>query len=171
MDKKGFTLIEVVVASVILVIVFTTLTQIVVFSTIYFKDEYSESVSQEDLRLSALLIEKDIRRYVVDIDYYARAITETSVTITLGNTSNHTNYAVYTFNISDSTITRTLYDPDDVVISSQITSQQIQDFDILLDITDINSPYLLVDIIAIPDARVTNNDIYQTIYLRLPETN
>ncbi len=78
------------------------------------------------------------------------------------------NYAVYTFNISDSTITRTLYDPDDVVISSQITSQQIEDFDITLNEDDPQTPYLTIDIIAIPDARITNNDIHQTIYLRLP---
>ncbi len=91
MDKKGFTLIEVVVASVILVIVFTTLTQIVVFSTTYFSDEYSESVSQEDLRLSATYIEKDIRRYVINTDFYARVASETAITITLGNTTNGTN--------------------------------------------------------------------------------
>ncbi len=171
MNKKGFTLVEVVVASVILVIAFTILSQVVSFSTTYFKDEYSESISQEDLRLSAVLIEKDIRRYVVDVDYYIRSITGTDKQITLGNTENGTKYVIYTFNIANANITRTLYNPDDTVISTQVLSKQIVDFDITLNSATTINPFLSVDIEAIVDGRITNNDIHLEIYLRLPETS
>lgn len=170
MDKKGFTLIEVVVASVILVIVFTTLSQIVVFSTTYFKDEYSESISQEDIRLTSTLIEKDIRRYVINTDYYSRIANETNVIITLGNTSNGTKYAKYTFNFANATITRDLYNSDHTLSSSQITSKQVSDFDVLSHNFGTNNPYLSIDIDAITDDRITNNDVYMEVFLRLPET-
>lgn len=58
MRKKGFTLIELVIVMAIIVIAMSTLTSVVVFATNYYQDEYSESVTQEDLRLVAVLMEK-----------------------------------------------------------------------------------------------------------------
>lgn len=171
-----------VVASVILVIVFTTLSQIVVFSTTYFKDEYSESISQEDVRLTAVLIEKDIRRYMAipldtEIDQYLVPVNDTelypntsTLSVTLGVPGNGTNYVQYLFDKTNYTIERKVFTPEGTTVSNQITSKQISRFFVQLNY-DNGIPYVSVEIETIDDARITENDISQKIYLRLPEVN
>lgn len=164
MNKKGFTLIELVVASMILVIAFTALSQIVVFSTTYFSDEYSESVAQEDIRLVATYIEKDIRRYVIDPTFYTSVASGANLTITFGNVDSG-EYVEYFFNDVDTSITRTLYSAG--TSTNSVVAQQIDSLTINLDTSA--EPYVQIDIIAMVDDRVTNNDIHQKIYLRLPK--
>lgn len=161
MRKKGFTLIELVIVMAIIVIAMSTLTSVVVFATNYYQDEYSESVTQEDLRLVAVLMEKDIRRYLTSDSYYSNSA---NTTITFGNTS--ADYVIYSYDNVNFTITRTSHLAG--VVSSQIVGKQIQS----LTISYSSSPYPKVDITiqANIDGRVTNNDIQQSIYIRLPKT-
>lgn len=61
-NKKGFTLIELVVVIFVIVIVFGLVAGMVGFSTRFFRDENTQVMSQESLRLIAVDFEKDIRR-------------------------------------------------------------------------------------------------------------
>lgn len=172
MNKKGFTLIEVVVASLILVIAFTILSQVVVFSLNYFQDEYSETLSQEDLRLVAVTFEKDIRKFVYQINETdSNYFTDDGTTITLGNVNPDTNnnngcYVKYVFNSSTNTIIRDEYDNYNLV-SSQEVGRSIKSYSTTNNFNTGGPYYVSFYIEAIDDERVTDNDIEQTIYLRL----
>lgn len=82
LTKNGFTLIELVITMLIVVIVFGILANLVGFSTKFFKDENTQVANQTALRLIAVTFEKDIRRYALN----STLITGDNTCPTLGST-------------------------------------------------------------------------------------
>lgn len=65
-SKSGFTLIELVITMLIVVIVFGILANLVGFSTTFFRDENTQVANQTALRQVAVTFEKDVRRYALN---------------------------------------------------------------------------------------------------------
>ena len=95
-NKKGFTLIELVITMLIVVIVFGVLANLVGFSTAFFKDENTQVANQTALRQVAVNFEKDVRRYALN----STQIVTVGSCYTLGST------ITYCYVIADKTITR-----------------------------------------------------------------
>ena len=74
--KSGFTLIEIIITLLLIVIFFGLIMGITQFSLAFFRNEDSQLTSQSSLRLIATQFEKDVRRNVVTKDDFD--------TITLG---------------------------------------------------------------------------------------
>lgn len=66
LTDKGFTLIELIITMLIVVIVFGILANLVGFSTTFFRDENTQVANQAALRQVAVAFEKDVRRYALD---------------------------------------------------------------------------------------------------------
>lgn len=66
LSRKGFTLIELIITMLIIVIVFGILANLIGFSTKFFRDENTQVANQTALRQIAVTFEKDIRRYALD---------------------------------------------------------------------------------------------------------
>lgn len=64
-NRSGFTLIELVITMLIVVIVFGILANLVGFSTTFFRDENTQVANQTALRQVAVSFEKDVRRYAL----------------------------------------------------------------------------------------------------------
>ena len=65
-SRKGFTLIELVITMLVLVIVFGILANLVGFSTKFFRNENTQVANQTALRQVAVNFEKDVRRYALN---------------------------------------------------------------------------------------------------------
>lgn len=66
LSSKGFTLIELVITMLIVVIVFGILANLVGFSTTFFRDENTQVANQTALRQVAVTFEKDVRKYALN---------------------------------------------------------------------------------------------------------
>lgn len=140
--SKGFTLIELVIAFMIIVIVFGVLANLVGFSTKFFRDENTQVATQESLRLVAVNFEKDVRKYALS----STQITQSSDCYTLGTT------VTYCYVAANKEITR-----NGNVIASGISS---------FSLTLTNTNYIRFNILTIQDARGNSNDLVMDIYYR-----
>ena len=112
-QKKGFTLIEIILAILILAIAFGILAGIISFSTRYFSEENSQLANQDGIRMVYVQFEKDLRKLGVDNTIY----TATAGCYTLGTTST----SRYCYNSSTKQITRT-FSGVSTVVGKEIAS-------------------------------------------------
>ncbi len=144
--KKGFTLIELVITFLIVVIVFGVLANLVGFSTDFFRDENTQVATQESLRLVAVNFEKDVRRYALD----STKVSQSGDCYTLGST------VTYCYVSANKEITR-----NSVVVATGISS-----FSLNLS----NSSFIRFNIVTIQDTRGQSNDLTMDIYYRTERT-
>ena len=144
--KKGFTLIELVITFLIVVIVFGILSSLVGFSTEFFRDENSQVATQESLRLVAVNFEKDVRRYALD----STKVTQSGSCYTLGTS------VTYCYVSADKEVTR-----NGVVIAEGVSS---------FTLTLTNSSFIRFNIVSIQDTRGNSNNLVMDIYYRTERT-
>lgn len=144
--KKGFTLIELVITFLIVVIVFGVLANLVGFSTEFFRDENTQVATQESLRLVAVNFEKDVRKYALD----STKVSQSGDCYTLGST------VTYCYVSANKEITR-----NSVVVATGISS-----FSLNLS----NSTFIRFNIVTIQDTRGQSNDLTMDIYYRTERT-
>lgn len=156
--NKGFTLIELVITMLILVIVFGMLSGLIGFATRFYSDESSQVSRQESLRIFAVTFEKDVRKLVDDDDLFTSYTFGTITSYVLGDTST-TNSVRYDFNSSDGKIYRI------VGVDSKIIASDIDDVVINFDLDDI--PHFDFYVKALLDGRGTLNEVSIVIYPRL----
>lgn len=142
-NRKGFTLIELVITMLIVVIVFGILANLVGFSTTFFRDENTQVANQTALRQVAVIFEKDVRRYALDDTMFSVSGT----CITLGST------VTYCHDVANQTITR-----NSVVVANGIQTLTI-DY-----LTTTSKVHLYI--LTIPDSRNQTSDIDYDIYYR-----
>lgn len=141
--SKGFTLIEIVITMLIVVIVFGIVANLVGFSTKFFRDENSQVANQEALRLVAVSFEKDVRKYALN----STLITSGSAgCYTLGTT------VTYCHNTTNKTITR----------NGNTIAKGVASFSLIL--TD--SRFIRFNIESIQDSRGIPNNLKMDIYYR-----
>lgn len=140
-NKSGFTLIELVITMLIVVIVFGVLANLVGFSTTFFRDENTQVANQTSLRQVAVTFEKDVRRYALNNSL----IVGDPTCPTLGSMVN------YCLNVADKTISR-----DGVVVARGIES-----FIVTKDASKVN-----LYIKTIVDSRNQFIDIVYDVYFR-----
>lgn len=141
LTKKGFTLIELVITMLIVVIVFGILANLVGFSTKFFTDENTAVANQTGLRQVAVTFEKDVRRYALDATMFSVSGTCT----TLGST------VTYCHDVANQTITR----------NSVVVAKGIEAFNI---VTSASMVRLTMD--TIDDSRGQDVDISYDAYFR-----
>ena len=95
-NKSGFTLIELVITMLIIVVVFGILANLVQFSTTFFRDENTQVANQTALRQVAVTFEKDVRRYALRSSLISQSGTCTSLDTAV----------TYCYVVADKTITR-----------------------------------------------------------------
>jgi len=139
-SKSGFTLIELVITMLIVVIVFGILANLVGFSTKFFTDENTAVANQTGLRQVAVTFEKDVRRYALDETMFSVIGTCT----TLGLTVTYCHEA-------DQTITR----------NGVVVAERIEAFNIVISASMVN---LTMD--TIDDSRGQDVDISYDVYFR-----
>lgn len=144
--SKGFTLIELVIAFMIIVIVFGVLANLVGFSTKFFKDENTQVATQASLRLVAVNFEKDVRRYALS----STLITQNSNCYILGTT------VTYCYISANKEITR----------NGNVIAEGVANFTLTLT----NSSYIRFSIVTIQDTRGNSNDLTMDIYYRTERT-
>lgn len=147
-QQRGFTLLEVMLAILILAIAFGILGTLVQFSTRYFREENSQLANQDGIRLVYVQFDKDLRKYGVDPTIY----TATSGCYTLGTTT----LSRYCYNSSTKQITRT-FSGTTTVIGKEISSFSAA----LTPGSDIR--FLLT---SVNDNRGNNNTIDVRLFLR-----
>lgn len=140
--SKGFTLIEIVITMLIVVIVFGIVANLVGFSTKFFRDENSQVANQEALRLVAVNFEKDVRKYALN----STLITQSSDCYTLGTV------VTYCLNTTNKTITR----------NGSTIAKGVASFSLIL--TD--SRFIRFNIESIQDSRGIPNNLKMDIYYR-----
>lgn len=140
--SKGFTLIEIVITMLIVVIVFGIVANLVGFSTKFFRDENTQVANQEALRLVAVSFEKDVRKYALN----STLITQSSDCYTLGTT------VTYCHNTTNKTITR----------NGNTIAKGVASFSLIL--TD--SRFIRFNIESIQDSRGIPNNLKMDIYYR-----
>lgn len=140
-NKKGFTLIELIITITILLIVLGLVTSLVTFFTRFYSDENSQLSRQENLRLLALQIEKDIRQS-------DQVVTEASGCYFIGSTSPIKYCKVGT----------------DVTRNDNVIAREIEVFSLGIQ-EDTN--YLDLEIEAIADTRGSVVNIETRIFLRV----
>jgi len=147
--KSGFTLIEVIITMMIVVMVFGLVASLVGFSTTFFKNESTQVANQESLRLVATYFEKDSRMYVsrnIDISFNS-----TTKCATMGSST------VITYCLNANNILR-----NGVVIASGV-----QTFNVVIDAA--NSAIHL-RLVSIPDTRNNPIEVNYMIRIRIGET-
>jgi len=144
--KKGFTLIELVITFMIVVIVFGVLASLVGFSTEFFRDENSQVATQESLRLVAVNFEKDVRRYALD----STKVTQSGSCYTLGST------ITYCYVSANKEITR----------NGTVIAKGVSSFSLNLTSTS----FIRFNIVSIQDTRGHSNDLTMDIYYRTERT-
>ena len=141
LTDKGFTLIELIITMLIVVIVFGILANLVGFSTKFFTDENTAVANQTGLRQVAVTFEKDVRRYALDATMFSVSGTCT----TLGST------VTYCHDVANRTITR----------NSVVVAKGIEAFNI---VTSASMVRLTMD--TIDDSRGQDVDISYDVYFR-----
>ena len=157
-NRKGFTLIELVITMLVLVIVFGMLASIVGFATRFYSDESSQVHRQEALRLFAVNFEKDIR-HVVEHELYFEASDIGGIkTFNLGEPSSAA-VITYTFNSAEGKVYRT---------QNAITSTVATDIhDVTITLNTSGHPSLHFVVEGKPDGRGTINEVDVQVYLRI----
>lgn len=140
---KGFTLIEIVITMLIVVIVFGIVANLVGFSTKFFRDENTQVANQEALRLVAVSLEKDVRKHALN-----------STLITSGSAGCYTlgTAVTYCLNTTNKEITR----------NGNIIAKGVASFSLILT----NTSYIHFRIESIQDSRGISNDLEMDIYYR-----
>jgi len=146
--SKGFTLIELVITFLIVVIVFGVLANLVGFSTKFFRDENTQVATQESLRLVAVNFEKDVRKYALN----STLIVQSSNCYVLGTGTTIT----YCYDSANKQITR----------NSVIIAKGIANFTLTLT----NTNFIRFNILTIQDSRGNSNDLVMDIYYRTERT-
>lgn len=139
--RKGFTLIELVIMMLIVVIVFGILANLVGFSTKFFTDENTAVANQSGLRQVAVTFEKDVRRYALKSSMISQ-----SGACTLLDTA-----VTYCYVVADQTITR----------NGVVVAERIEAFNI---VTSASMVRLTMD--TIDDSRGQDVDISYDVYFR-----
>lgn len=147
--KKGFTLIEVVVTMMIVVMVFGVLANLVGFSTKFFRDESTQVANQESLRLIAVYFEKD-----------ARMLISTNNDLTFDSITN-------CYSLGSSTIVTYCLDANSILRNGVEIGEGIAIFDV---VNDIANSAIHLEIISIPDNRNITIEITYMIRIRTGET-
>lgn len=140
-NKKGFTLIELVITMLIVVIVFGVLANLVGFSTAFFRDENTQVANQTALRQVAVNFEKDVRRYALN----STQIVTVGSCYTLGST------ITYCYDGGNQTITR----------NSVVVARGVQTFTVTYNTLKVN-----LFIKTILDSRNQFVDISYDVYFR-----
>lgn len=140
-DKNGFTLIEIVITMLIVVIVFGILANLVGFSTTFFRDENTQVANQAALRQVAVTFEKDVRRYALKSSLISQSGTCTSLDTAV----------TYCYVFADKTITR-----NGVVVANRIDA-----FTVIADSIKVNLSMSTID-----DSRGQDVDIVYDVYFR-----
>lgn len=141
LSRKGFTLIELIITMLIIVIVFGILANLIGFSTKFFRDENTQIANQTALRQIAVTFEKDIRRYALD----SSQIVVSGSCHTLGAT------ITYCYDNVNKTITR----------NSVVVAEGIEIFSVVFDSLKVN-----LDIKTIYDSRNQFIRINYDVYFR-----
>lgn len=142
LNRKGFTLIELVITMLIVVIVFGILANLVGFSTTFFRDENTQVANQTALRQVAVTFEKDVRRYALK----SSMISQSGEWCTSLDTA-----VTYCYVVADQTITR-----NGVVVANKIDA-----FTVIADSIKVN-----LSISTIDDSRGQDVDISYDVYFR-----
>ena len=137
LNKKGMTLVELLVAIAVLGFVLAGVTTIVSFASKFFSEEDSSIVRQENLRIVTVNFEKDIRKS-------DQNVTENSGCVLIGS---------ITYCLVNNEITR-----NDVIIAKEIDT-----FDVNL---AADGTYLDLLVITTPDERGKTAQAETRIYLR-----
>lgn len=157
--SKGFTLIELVITFLIVVIVYGILANFVGFSTKFYKDESSEVINQEALRVLSVSFEKDVRKLVERADFINISESGSIRTFTLGDQST-ANIIVYNYNIIEKKVYKVANSFSSLIASG------IEDMNIIKDTTE--HPFIIFVAESIPDGRGNeNNQVSIKIYLRV----
>ena len=138
--KNGFTLLELVITMLIVVIVFGILAKLVGFSTKFFRDENTQVANQTSLRQVAVNFEKDVRRYALDDTMFSVSGTCT----TLGS-------SVTYCHVANQTITR----------NGVVVAERIEAFNIV-----ISASMVRLKMDTIDDSRGQDIDISYDVYFR-----
>lgn len=146
-NKKGFTLLELVIAMFILIVVLGIVNAIVLFSTDFLMDEDSQLVNQSNVRILYVQLEKDIRKFGVP---EATVFNATDSCYTLG-TSPST--IVYCYNATGNFVTR----------AGTVLATNIESFDV---VKAAGSYSIDLNIVSDFDDRNQNNIIDVRLYLR-----
>lgn len=141
LNRKGFTLIELVITMLILVIVFGILANLVGFSTTFFRDENTQVANQTALRQVAVTFEKDVRRFALNSTMVAVSGTCAS----LGST------VTYCHHVANQTITR----------NGVVVAKGIEAFTVTLSSSKVNLTMSTID-----DSRGHDIDISYDVYFR-----
>ena len=151
LDKRGFTLIELMVTITVLLIVLGLVSGLVLFSTKFFRDENTQLSNQESIRMVTVLFEKDVRRYVVSAANFAID----SPCAVIKPDSNPVNDIWYCLNSGKLTRIESG--------NTQFLGDGIQDF-----VVSFNSSIYAVQlqITTNPDARGRTNDVNLNIFVR-----
>lgn len=165
-NQKGFTLIELVITMLVLVIVFGMLAGLVGFATRFYSDESSQVRRQEALRLFAVTFEKDVRKLVEHETYFSVAESGDVKSYTLGDSST-SNIIRYDFNTLEDKVYR-VQGASSTVVATDISSVSI--FMDTVIINTVSTPFIDFEVIGIPDGRGTENEIDILIYPRLLKT-
>lgn len=160
-SQKGFTLIELVITMLVLVIVFGMLAGLVGFATRFYSDESSQVHRQESLRLFAVTFEKDVRRFVEHQDYFLVTVSGNVTSYTLGDTST-TNIVRYDFNSLEDKVYR-VEGASITVVATDIASVSIE-------MNTVATPFIDFEVDGVPYGRGTLNEIDVVIYPRLLKT-
>ncbi len=141
LSKKGFTLIELVITMLIVVIVFGILANLVGFSTTFFRDENTQVANQTGLRQVAVTFEKDIRKH---------ALNQSQISV-IGSCYTLGGAITYCHDIANQSITR----------NSVTVARDIQTFTVNYDALKVN-----LFIKTILDSRNQFVDISYDVYFR-----
>jgi len=137
-NKKGITLVEILVATTVLLLVLGMVTSIITFSSRFFSDEDSQLIAQENMRILAVLLDKDIRSS-------DQTITQDNNCTTIGQS---VEYCINGFDVSR---------------NSSVVAKGIATFDIIL---SINSNFVDILIESLPDKRSKVIRFSSRVYLR-----
>lgn len=141
-SRKGFTLIEIVITMLIVVIVFGIVANLVGFSTKFFRDENTQVANQEALRLVAVSFEKDFRKYALN-----------STLITSGSAGCYTLGTAVTYCLNAN---------EEITRNGNIIAKDVASFSLILT----NTSYIHFEIESIQDSRGIANNLEMDIYYR-----
>jgi len=145
LNNKGFTLLEIMITIIIVAIVFGLVANIVGVSTKFFTDESSQQVNQENVRITSVMFDKDVRTRIQSVADFNIV----SGCYNLGASSPD----IYCYNSGTKQVTR----------NGSVIAKSIQTFNAVLDSTE-NS--ILLTIRSVADNRGNTNEIIVKIYLR-----